>query len=550
MPSELQDKINIIITHKGNPTYLKFVLAQLKETNPDANIVLMGDSSNNEYPFVKHVMLEDYFHGAKEFEKVYQHKNITPYGFELFCYQRWFCVYEYMLENNLKDVISLDSDVLVYDNLQELYEFVNRFKFSVRTTAFPDNSFGDAGPPLAYFKIEKLKDLCDFFIESYKNPNYLELLDKKVDYQRNLYESVCGICDMNQVYFFTKMQSEGDYFDLSNIIELNNKKIKIDSTILDSTEFEEKDKHKNIQIINKKAYALLKNINEMIEFPLIHFQGYCPVNIKKWIPDYYIGKKYKLALLNRKFSKLFDVMLNKIRKQIFLRKKCKGWKGNVIIFPKNIRFVRKLKINITGNNNIIDLSSVERISKSSIIKIEGDNNVLNFGNLKTSKNAHFDITICGSNSKLDLQGSVLIDELLSIFMCNGTSVCVGEKTSFFKTFIQCIHEGTSVQIGKDCMFSFDIYLYNSDGHPIVNKDNKIVNKPGDIIIGNHVWVGWGASLLKGVCVNNNSIIGRSSVVSKSFSEENLIIAGNPAVKVKTLDGTWLRENESFTKEDM
>ena len=111
---------NIIITHQGNPPHLKYVLAQLRETNPKAHIVLMGDKSNNCYSFIKHVMLSDYFTLANKFAKVYKHLNFTDISYEIFCYQRWLCVYEYMKKHHLDDVFSLDSDVLVYDDLTKV----------------------------------------------------------------------------------------------------------------------------------------------------------------------------------------------------------------------------------------------------------------------------------------------------------------------------------------------------------------------------------------------------------------------------------------------
>ena len=50
----------IIFFHYGNPVYLKYSLKQAKHFNPDATIYLLGDSSNNRYPFVQHIMMDKY----------------------------------------------------------------------------------------------------------------------------------------------------------------------------------------------------------------------------------------------------------------------------------------------------------------------------------------------------------------------------------------------------------------------------------------------------------------------------------------------------------
>ncbi len=42
-------------------------------------------------------------------------------------------------------------------------------------------------------------------------------------------------------------------------------------------------------------------------------------------------------------------------------------------------------------------------------------------------------------------------------------------------------------------------------------------------------------LMLGVTIGNNNIVGAGSVVTKSFLEEGIIIAGNPARKIGTVD---------------
>lgn len=62
---------------------------------------------------------------------------------------------------------------------------------------------------------------------------------------------------------------------------------------------------------------------------------------------------------------------------------------------------------------------------------------------------------------------------------------------------------------------------------------------GKIVIGNNCFVGEKAVLLYGIELADNIIVAAGSVVTKSFSESNIIIGGNPARKI----GTW----EAFKK---
>jgi hypothetical protein len=52
--------IPIFFVHKTNSSYLKYALKQARKFNPDSPIYLLGDESNNHYPFVIHVNIADY----------------------------------------------------------------------------------------------------------------------------------------------------------------------------------------------------------------------------------------------------------------------------------------------------------------------------------------------------------------------------------------------------------------------------------------------------------------------------------------------------------
>ena len=93
------------------------------------------------------------------------------------------------------------------------------------------------------------------------------------------------------------------------------------------------------------------------------------------------------------------------------------------------------------------------------------------------------------------------------------------------------------------MFSFDIVIWASDTHQILDNTTKqILNRSKcGVRIGSHVWCGTKTIILKDAKISNNSVVGASSVVTKQFDEENIIVAGNPARKVKS-NIIWKRED--------
>ena len=116
---------------------------------------------------------------------------------------------------------------------------------------------------------------------------------------------------------------------------------------------------------------------------------------------------------------------------------------------------------------------------------------------------------------------------------------MGSETSVSgKTHLACI-EGKNIVIGDDCMFSSDIILRTGDSHSVVDLQNNRINPSKSIEIGNHVWIGNKVTVNKGVFVPNNSIIGTGAVVTKTFENGNIIIAGNPAKIIKS-DINWDR----------
>jgi len=68
---------------------------------------------------------------------------------------------------------------------------------------------------------------------------------------------------------------------------------------------------------------------------------------------------------------------------------------------------------------------------------------------------------------------------------------------------------------------------------IKNKDWSHVDmKP--IIISDKVWIGFNATILKGVTIGEGSVIGACSVVTRDVPP-NCVFAGNPAKLIKEID---------------
>lgn len=164
------EKMNIIFIHRGDSWYLSYALKQVKKSNPNANIILLGDESNKKYPFIKHFEISDYSKAADNFAQLYKHLSTTSYEHELFCIQRWFIWLEFMQIHNLSSAMFPDTDVLIFQDIKGFISSVpNDYYYSKGTT----NHMG-----FVFFKnIDKLKLVCNYITNSYTDSSSLTKLE-------------------------------------------------------------------------------------------------------------------------------------------------------------------------------------------------------------------------------------------------------------------------------------------------------------------------------------------------------------------------------------
>ena len=88
--------------------------------------------------------------------------------------------------------------------------------------------------------------------------------------------------------------------------------------------------------------------------------------------------------------------------------------------------------------------------------------------------------------------------------------------------------GDVVEIGSDFTCGRDVVIRSFDGHTILENGYRM---SAPIKIGNHVWVGQGATILKGVTIGDGAIIAAGAIVTKDVPS-GCVAAGVPAKIVK------------------
>lgn len=80
----------------------------------------------------------------------------------------------------------------------------------------------------------------------------------------------------------------------------------------------------------------------------------------------------------------------------------------------------------------------------------------------------------------------------------------------------CASPGAKIVIGDDCLVSYAVHL-RTDMHRHSDPDvpvNRQGHDEADIVLGDNVWVGYGAQVMSGVTVGSNSIVGAGAVITR------------------------------------
>ena len=214
----------------------------------------------------------------------------------------------------------------------------------------------------------------------------------------------------------------------------------------------------------------------------------------------------------RKIKTLCDVLLGTFWAYYYTLRYNRN--GNVFVCHARLR---NCKMNINGKNHRII--------------IEGG----------TIRNTKFEISGMGNQVIMDKNVNFVEGGRIRL-QDNNNLVHIGENSLIVDCFFALSDNGTKVIVGKDCLFSAKIIIRTSDAHSIVS-NGKRINPGKDVLIGDHVWVGYGANILKGSVIDGHSIIGTQSVCAGLHVPEGCVACGNPAKIVKQ-DIDWSIERLS------
>ncbi|MFI3286004.1 MAG: sugar O-acetyltransferase [Rikenellaceae bacterium] len=175
------------------------------------------------------------------------------------------------------------------------------------------------------------------------------------------------------------------------------------------------------------------------------------------------------------------------------------------------------------NSELYDANNVELVAEREACK----ELCYDYNHLRPSNSEERNVTM----RKLlgNCKGSFTIEP--NVWFDYGYNISIGEN--FYSNHNLVILDGAKVTFGDNVFIAPACGFYTATHPTDAAERNKGLEFAKPITIGNNVWIGGGVTVLPGVEIGDNCVIGAGSVVVKSIPE-NSIAVGNPCKVIRKL----------------
>ena len=208
----------------------------------------------------------------------------------------------------------------------------------------------------------------------------------------------------------------------------------------------------------------------------------------------------------------------------------------------NNKYLLKLKLlyrNFNDNHSYVRGKGNDIISKgakvNSRIQVQGNNNQVILEDESALRNTQ--IKILGNNNQVVLKKGAYVSGAELWVEDNNCILEIGSFTFVgHHSHLACTENGSRLLVGDRGMISSFVQIRTGDSHSILDSSGNRINNAESVFIGTHCWIGEGARILKGVTLEDNTIVSTGAIVTQSF-KGNVLLGGVPAKIIKE-NVTW------------
>ena len=159
-------------------------------------------------------------------------------------------------------------------------------------------------------------------------------------------------------------------------------------------------------------------------------------------------------------------------------------------------------------------------------------NHLNIGYGQSNKRFASVLTM-QKDSTLKIEKSFDIYYNCDVCVFENATLCIGQGYMNAGSQIRCMEK---IDLGDHVIIGRDVLIQDFDAHKITYKDGHNNEITSPIVIGNHVWIGARAIILKGVHIGEGAIVAAGALVNRDVPP-HCLVAGVPAKVIKE-DVRW------------
>lgn len=127
-------------------------------------------------------------------------------------------------------------------------------------------------------------------------------------------------------------------------------------------------------------------------------------------------------------------------------------------------------------------------------------------------------------AKLTINGPVKLASRSTIQVQKDAKLAIGQA---YVNHEASIIIGCDCSIGNGILISRSVRIFDSDFHKVMDEEGNQTNQPKPMMIGDHVWIGLGAIILRGSQIGDGAVISAGAVVMGRIKKGTNAI-GNPA----------------------